>query len=68
MTAGKLIDACGLKGERVGGARISEIHANYIVNVDNATASDVLALIDIVRGRVNKEYSVELETDIVVKQ
>jgi UDP-N-acetylmuramate dehydrogenase len=65
-TAGRLIDRCGLKGRRVGGAEISKVHANYIVNVGNASADDVLKLIDIARTAVFKEFGVELELEVKV--
>jgi UDP-N-acetylmuramate dehydrogenase len=66
MTAGRLIDRCGLKGRRVGGAEISKVHANYIVNVGNASADDVLKLIDIARTAVFKEFGMELELEVKV--
>jgi UDP-N-acetylmuramate dehydrogenase len=62
--AGRLIEAAGLKGERVGGAEISELHANFIVNRGGATASDVLALIDAARRRVRERTGVELEPEV----
>jgi UDP-N-acetylmuramate dehydrogenase len=65
-TAGKLIDELGLKGFRVGGAQVSTLHANYVVNAGNATASDVMAVIDEVRNRVMAEYGVELELEVKV--
>lgn len=65
-TAGKLIERCGLKGRRVGGAEISMLHANYIVNRGGARAEDVLRLIDIARTAVFKEYGIELELEVKV--
>jgi UDP-N-acetylmuramate dehydrogenase len=65
-TAGRLVDRCGLKGRRVGGAEISKVHANYIVNVGNASADDVLKLIDIARTAVFKEFGIELELEVKV--
>lgn len=62
--AGKLIEDCGLKGRSVGGAQVSEKHAGFIINRGNATASDVLALIDIIRETVLREYGVELECEL----
>jgi len=66
MSAGELIDAVGLKGLRVGGAMISKVHANFIVNLGGATASDILHLIDIARNKVYKEFRVELRPELVV--
>jgi UDP-N-acetylmuramate dehydrogenase len=65
-TAGQLIDAVGMKGFRVGGAEVSRVHANYIVNVGGATAADVKAVIDAVRRRVNDEFGVGLELEVKV--
>ena len=64
--AGALIDRAGLKGTRYGNARVSERHANFIVAETGATASDVLHLIDVVRERVRRDFSTELETEIDV--
>ena len=65
-SAGKLIDELGLKGTRVGGAVISERHANFIVNRDQATASDIFKLMEVIRERVLKAYGVELEEEVIV--
>lgn len=65
-TAGQLIDACGLKGFTIGGAQVSPVHANYIVNLGGATAQDVLAVIAAVRDRVARELGVELELEVQV--
>ncbi|HTH63407.1 MAG TPA: UDP-N-acetylmuramate dehydrogenase [Gemmatimonadales bacterium] len=65
-TAGMLIDEVGLKGFRMGGAQVSPLHANYFVNLGNATAADVLRLIDHVRKTVAKKTGVELELEIKV--
>ena len=66
MPAGKLIDELGLKGARVGGACVSDVHANFIVNDRGATAADVLELIGLVRERVRRERGIELETEVMI--
>jgi len=65
-SAGKMIDELGLKGTQVGGAVISERHANFIVNRDHATAGDVLKLMDLVRARILKAFGLELEEEVIV--
>ena len=66
-SAARLIDELGLKGLRRGGAAVSSLHANFIVNVEgSATASDVLGLIDEVRARVADARGIFLETEIVL--
>jgi len=62
--AGRLIEAAGLKGTRIGDAEISSVHANFIVNHGKATASDVLQLIERARDRVAKEFGIELQTEV----
>jgi UDP-N-acetylmuramate dehydrogenase len=62
--AARLIDALGLKGTRIGGAEISPVHANFIVNVERATAAHVEALIALVRARVQQAYGIELELEV----
>ncbi|MBR1815590.1 MAG: UDP-N-acetylmuramate dehydrogenase [Lachnospiraceae bacterium] len=64
--AGKLIEDAGLKGYRVGGAMVSEKHAGFVINYDNATAEDVLRLIDDVRDKVNEKYGVELLPEVKI--
>jgi UDP-N-acetylmuramate dehydrogenase len=64
--AGRLIDTCGLKGRRIGGAQISEKHANFIVNLGGASADDVLALMAEMRNRVFERFGIELEPEIRV--
>jgi UDP-N-acetylmuramate dehydrogenase len=64
--AGRLIERAGLKGFRIGGAAISTVHANFIVNEGGARAADVLRLIELVRERVYKEFGVELEMELEV--
>jgi UDP-N-acetylmuramate dehydrogenase len=62
--AGRLVDAAGLKGERVGGCVVSDKHANYFVNQGHATARDVRGLMERVRARVRAQTGVELEPEI----
>lgn len=65
-SAGRLIDACGLKGRARGGAMVSTVHGNFIVNRGGATAADVLALIDDVRDAVERRMGVALRTEVEV--
>jgi len=62
--AGWLIEQVGLKGARIGGAQISPQHANFIINLGNATAADVRALVDLTRKRVRERFGIELELEI----
>ena len=62
--AGRLIDQCGLKGHRIGGAQISHIHANIMVNLGGATAKDVRALIRLARESVQEKFGQTLEVEI----
>lgn len=66
LSAGVLIDDAGLKGTRVGGAEVSDRHANFIIAEAGATSHDVLRLIDLVRSRVADRSGVELELEIEV--
>lgn len=66
IPAGRLIDELGLKGTRVGGALVSLEHGNFIVNDGNATANDVLRLIELIRQRARAERGIELETEVEV--
>ena len=61
--AGRLVESCGLKGYSIGGAKVSEKHANFIINADNATASDVKNLIDYVHDKVKDETKVDLKIE-----
>lgn len=63
MFSGELIENCGLKGKKIGGAQVSEKHANFIINTGNATANDVKELIDYVKKEVEKKYHVSLTTE-----
>lgn len=66
VSAGKLIDEAGCKGLRVGGAAVSDVHANFIVADPTAQASDVLELMDQVARRVNDHCGVTLQREVVV--
>ena len=63
--AGRLTESVGLKGFRVGGARVSEIHANFIINEGDATAHDVVAVMREIQKRVYSEYQIRLEPEII---
>jgi UDP-N-acetylmuramate dehydrogenase len=65
--AGRLIEAAGLKGEREGNARISTLHANFIVNLGGASAADVLRLIERTRDEVRRRTGVELRTEVKIR-
>lgn len=64
--AGRLIERSGLKGARIGGAVVSEVHANFIVNTGDATAADIESLIDHVRETVARDSGVELTPEVQV--
>jgi UDP-N-acetylmuramate dehydrogenase len=66
--AGALIDRAGLKGLQVGGAAVSEKHANFIVAKDGCTSRDVMQLIEAIKQKVREQYEVELELEIEVWQ
>ena len=68
VSAGKLIDDSGLKGESIGGAMVSKQHANFITTEPGATATDVRRLLDLVRERVFAHCGIELETEVVIWQ
>ena len=66
IPAGRLIDELGLKGARVGGAVVSDVHGNFIVNEGNATANDVLNLIDTIKQRAKTARGIDLETEVEI--
>ncbi len=66
IPAGQLIDELGLKGARVGGASVSDVHGNFIVNDGSATAEDVLKLIDLLKSRVRQSRGIELKTEVQI--
>ncbi len=63
-SAGQLIDMAGLKGKRIGDAQVSPKHANFIVNRGQATAGDILALMDLIRTSVYERYRIKLEAEV----
>ena len=64
--AGKLIQDAGLKGYRVGGAMVSEKHSGFVINYDNATATDIINLMKDVRKKVYEEFQVTLEPEVKI--
>jgi UDP-N-acetylmuramate dehydrogenase len=62
--AAKLIEGCGLKGKRIGGAQVSEKHANFIINIADATAADIENLINEVRATVLQQTGIELHVEV----
>jgi UDP-N-acetylmuramate--L-alanine ligase/UDP-N-acetylenolpyruvoylglucosamine reductase len=66
IPAGKLIEELGLKGMSIGGARVSEVHGNFIVNEGRATASDVTQLMATIRERARRERGIELEPEVMI--
>ena len=65
LTAGRLLEACGLKGYRIGGAQISPRHANFIENADGARSEHAIALMAEARRRAWEQYGIELEHEVV---
>ncbi|WP_205623363.1 UDP-N-acetylmuramate dehydrogenase [Desulfosporosinus sp. HMP52] len=63
-SAGRLIEAAGWKGRSIGGAKVSEKHANFIVNTGLATSSDVLALIEAIKADIQLKYGIGLQTEV----
>lgn len=64
-SAGYLIDKAGLKGLRVGGAVVSDVHANFIINDGTATSKDVIDLVDIIKNEINIKYGVKLQEEVI---
>ena len=62
----KLIDEAGLKGYKVGGAQVSEKHAGFIVNVDNATAKDVIELTDYIKEKIEEKFGKKINLEIQI--
>jgi UDP-N-acetylmuramate dehydrogenase len=66
LSAGRMLEACGLKGHRIGGAQISPKHANFIENADGARTEDAVALMVEARRRALEQYGVELRHEVVL--
>ena len=66
LSAGRMLDACGLRGHRIGGAQISPRHANFIENAEGARSADALALMAEARRRALDRFGVELEHEVVL--
>jgi len=66
LSAGRLIDEAGLKGARVGGASVSAVHGNFIINDGKATARDVLELIEKIRARIKAGRGIDLQTEVEI--
>lgn len=64
--AGKLIEDAGMKGHKVGGAMVSEKHSGFVINYDNATATDVLCVIKDVQAKVKEQFGVDLEPEVKI--
>jgi UDP-N-acetylenolpyruvoylglucosamine reductase len=64
LSAGRMLEACGLKGFRIGGAQISPKHANFIENADGATTADAIALMAEARRRAHEQFGVQLEHEV----
>jgi UDP-N-acetylenolpyruvoylglucosamine reductase len=64
LSAGRMLEACGLKGHRIGGAQISPRHANFIENADGARAADAIALMTEARRRAKEQFGVELAHEV----
>lgn len=66
MPAGRIIDEAGLKGLTLGGARVSEMHGNFIVNLGSATSKDIIGLIELVREKVREKRGIDLEPEVKI--
>ena len=65
LGAGRMLELCGLKGHRIGGARISPMHANFVENAGDATSADCVALMVEARRRAYEQFGVVLEREVV---
>jgi UDP-N-acetylmuramate dehydrogenase len=65
-SAGKLIEECGLKGFKIGGAQISEKHANFFMNINNASSEDILNLKNLAKTKVKEKFNINLEEEVII--
>ena len=65
-SAGRLIDLCGLKGKRIGGAGFSRRHANFILNLGQASASDILRLMNLAKREVKRKFNLTLKPEVKI--
>lgn len=65
VATAELIEKSGLKGVRVGGAMVSNVHANFFVNVGDATSQDMLELISLVKDKVDQKFGVRLKEEVL---
>jgi len=66
IPAAWLIEKCGLKGRKIGGAQVSEKHANFIVNLRKASSNDIIKLINLVKKKVKEKFDIKLEKEIQI--
>lgn len=65
QSAGSLIEQAGLKGVAIGGAKVSEIHANFLVNMGGSRSKDIISLISLVKEQVRLKFAIDLEEEII---
>ena len=63
-SAGYLIDKAGLKGKRIGDAMISDMHANFILNMGHAKAADILSLVELIKSEIQRKFGVSLHLEV----
>jgi len=64
-SARELVDICGLKGKRIGGAQISKVHSNFIINLNGASSKNVLQLINLIKKEINKKFKIKMKEEII---
>ncbi|MEG0309770.1 MAG: UDP-N-acetylmuramate dehydrogenase, partial [Eubacterium sp.] len=64
--AGKLVQDCGFKGYILGGAQVSEKHSGFVINKNNATAADIINLIEIIQKKVKADFGVDMHTEVIM--